>query len=80
MALTNMRFKDQNWSHLRRDQKRGEEGEKRKREKKRRGRRIREEEEEEIKQKGMELTLGKNFCMNFHTIEWLLVVPKPRVC
>ena len=80
MALTNMRFKDQNWSHLRRDQNRGEEGEKRKREKKRRGRRRREEEEEEIKQKGMELTLGMNSCMNFHTIAWLLVVPKPRVC
>ena len=80
MALTNMRFKDQNWSHLRRDQKRGEEGEKRKIEKKRRGRRRREEEEEEIKQKGMELTLGMNSCMNFLTIAWLLVVPKPRVC
>ena len=21
-----------------------------------------------------------NFCMNFHTIAWLLVVPKPRAC
>ena len=29
---------------------------------------------------GIELTLGMNSCMNFHTIAWLLVVPKPRVC
>ena len=70
MALTNMRFKDQNWSHLRRDQKRGEEGEKRKREKKRRGRRRREEEEEEIKQKGMELTLGMSFNMDHMEFVW----------
>ena len=45
----------------------------------------REEEEEEAKKKrrrreakikkGMELTLGLNSCMNFHTIAWLLVVP-----
>ena len=39
-----------------------------------------EEEEEEKKkfkqgQQGMELTLGMNSCMNFHTIAWLLVVP-----
>ena len=29
--------------------------------------------------KGMELTLGMNSCMNFHTSAWLLVVPKARV-
>ena len=31
----------------------------------------------------METNLGygiMNSCMNFHTIEWLLVVPKPRAC
>ena len=39
MALTNMEFKDQNWSHFGKEEKR--EG---------RGRRRREEEEEEIKQ------------------------------
>ena len=78
MALTNMRFKDQNWSHLEKGPKNVEK--KRKREKKRRGRRRREEEKEKIKQKGMELTLGMNSCMNFHTVAWLLVVPKPRVC
>ena len=61
MALTNKRFKDQNWSHLRGDQKRGEEGEERKREKKRRRRRRKEEEEEKIKQKGMETTLSMDF-------------------
>ena len=55
MALTNMRFKDQNWSHFGRGPKktwrrRGEEEkreeEKRKKKKRRRGK--------EIKQKGME--------------------------
>ena len=53
-------------------------------EKRRRRRRRREEEEEkrekQAKIKGMELTLGMNSCMNFHTIAWLLIVPKPRVC
>ena len=76
MALTNMGFKDQIWSHFG-DQNREREKSKR-----------REEEEEKKKkkrkkkrsQKGMELTLGMNSCMNFHTIAWLLVVPKPRVC
>ena len=53
---------------------------------KREKRRREEKEEEEEKRKkeessqGMELTLGMNSCMNFHTIAWLLVVPKPRVC
>ena len=64
-------------------QKEGEnriERERREKERRRRRRRGKEEEEKEIKQKGMELTLGMNSCMNFHTIAWLLVVPKPRVC
>ena len=75
MALTNMGLKTKNWSHVGEEQtvNRGKE------------RRREEEEEEEkrkkeIKQKGMKLTLGTNFCMNFHTIAWLFVVPKPRVC
>ena len=34
-----------------------------------------EEEEEGGAKKGMELTLGMNSYMNFHTIAWLLVVP-----
>ena len=36
-----------------------------------------EEEKKKFKQgqQGMELTLGMNSCMNFHTIAWLLVVP-----
>ena len=61
-------------------------GEKSKKER-RRGREEEEEEEEEKKfkqEKGMELWIFLygiiNYCMNFHTIAWLLVVPKPRVC
>ena len=46
-------------------------------EKKRRGRGRRRRVEEEVgdQAKSMELTLGMNSCMNFHTIAWLLVVP-----
>ena len=72
MALTKHGFKDQNWSHFLEGEQTVE-GEKRREE---------EEEEEEEKEeeeggakKGMELTLGMNSCMNFHTIAWLLVVP-----
>ena len=47
-------------------------------------RREKEKEEERRKKEessqGMELTLGINSGMNFHTITWLFVVPKPRVC
>ena len=61
------------------EKKRRREGEKKKKRKRKR-RRKEEEEEGGVKQKGMELTLGMNSCMNFHTIVWLLVVSKPRVC
>ena len=50
-----------------------EEKRKRKKKKRRRGR-------GDQASQGMELTLGMNSCMNFHTIAWLLAVPKPRVC
>ena len=68
-----------NWSQFGRGN-RGEEKEKRRREEEE------EEEEEEGRRsskprsRGMELTLGMNSCMKFHTIVWLLVVSKPRVC
>ena len=46
-------------------------------EEKKKGRRWRSQDQGS---QGMELTLGMNSCMNFHTIAWLFVVPKPRVC
>ena len=84
MALTKSGFKTNLVSFWRQNcRRRGEEEkreeEKRKR-KKRRARRKNQDQRYGTLDLCMELTLGMNSCMNFHTIAWLFVVPKPRVC
>ena len=79
MALTNMRFKDQNWSPLRRDQKRGEEGEKRKREKKRRRGRGNQAKRYGTMTFSMELILVW-IIWNLYGILEKFMSSKPRVC